>query len=123
MCTNLPAIKEHATCSPVETNTSCSEAEKLLLISKDFFIACSENAEISIEHYHQLQVDFNIILRELFFVQKDFYTQFDERQIPEESEVKLVDYETAKYYGHLNNLLLIQNNESQDAPPANYLLC
>ena len=34
---NLPAINEQAICSPEETKTSCSESEKLSLISKDFF--------------------------------------------------------------------------------------
>lgn len=72
--------------------------------TRDFFIACSENTEISMEFYNQLQVDFNLTLSELFFVQSNFYTQFDKGKIPEESEVKLVDYETAKYYGQLNKI-------------------
>ena len=35
---NLPAIKEHATCSPDDTKTSYSESMKLLLICFDFLI-------------------------------------------------------------------------------------
>ena len=35
---NLPAIKEQAACSPVETNVSYSEREKFLLIFSDLFI-------------------------------------------------------------------------------------
>tara|TARA_Y100001970_G_C14187087_1_gene833207 strand:- start:65 stop:988 length:924 start_codon:yes stop_codon:yes gene_type:complete len=71
---------------------------------KDFVIAYSGKTAISTQQYHQLQVEFNTVLEELFFVQRDFYSQFEKDQFPADSEVKLADYETAKYYGQMHKI-------------------
>tara|TARA_B100001093_G_C26788069_1_gene997624 strand:- start:63 stop:986 length:924 start_codon:yes stop_codon:yes gene_type:complete len=82
----------------------CRFMERNDASTRDFFIAYSGNTQFSAQQYYQYQVEFNSILQELFFIQRNFYSQFDNDQMPEDTEFKLVDFETEKYYGQLNQI-------------------
>ena len=71
---------------------------------QDFVIASSGNSIISPQEYFQLQVEFNDVLKELFFVQRNFYNQFKKNQLPDLAEFNLIEYETNKYYSRLNEI-------------------
>lgn len=71
---------------------------------QDFVIASSGNSIISPKEYYQLQVEFNDVLKELFFVQRNFYNQFKKTQLPDLVEFNLIEYETNKYYSRLNEI-------------------
>lgn len=67
----------------------------------DYYIA-SGLKEVSSPEYHEAQVQYNQIWKEILFVQKDYYSQFNENQLPEIAEINLVDHETNQYYSRLN---------------------
>ncbi len=69
--------------------------------TRDFSIAYSGKTGKSIEDYYDLQVEFNMILKEFFFIQRDLYEQLKD-DLLDLSEIKLYDYETQKYYGKMN---------------------
>tara|TARA_Y100001970_G_C14194687_1_gene837353 strand:+ start:1119 stop:2030 length:912 start_codon:yes stop_codon:yes gene_type:complete len=69
--------------------------------TRDFSIAYSGKTCNSIEDYYDLQVELNMILKELFFIQRDLYEQLKDDHL-DLSEIKLYDYETQKYYGKMN---------------------
>ena len=56
------------------------------------------------DEYHDLQVNFNIILKELFFVTKEFYSQFEDDQDPSDAEFKLFSHESNQYLSKLNQV-------------------
>ena len=69
---------------------------------KDFNLAYSGKSDKGVEDYYDLQVEFNSILKELFFVQKEFYTQLKNDEFSDLPEFDLYDHETKKYYGKMN---------------------
>lgn len=90
-----------------------SSAEKTLSIGcrlmkadaasiRDFNLAYSGKSGKSIDDYYDLQDEFNSILKELFFVQREFYEQFENDEFSDFSEFDLYDHETKKYYGKMN---------------------
>lgn len=95
---------KHICDAEIALRTGCRFLETCDTSTREFFIAYTGNPRVSAQQHYQLQVEFNLVLQELFFVQRDFYSQFDNNQIPEDLEFQLVDYETAKYYGQLNQI-------------------
>ena len=51
-----------------------------------------------------MQVNFNLILKELFFVTKEFYAQFKDDQDPSDAEFKLYSHESNQYLSKLNQV-------------------
>ena len=88
---------------------------------RDFNIAYSGKSGKGVEDYYDLQVEFNSILKELFFVQKEFYEQLENDEFSDFPELDLYDHETKKYYGKMNIIgyeisKLILDNMSVDVP-------
>lgn len=69
---------------------------------RDFNLAYSAMRGKSIDDYYELQVEFNTILKELFFIQREFYEQLKNDEFSDLSEFDLYAHETKKYYGKMN---------------------
>lgn len=83
-------------------NIGCRLMKEDAASIKDFNLAHSGKYGKSIEDYYDLQVEFNSILKELFFVQREFYEQLENDEFSDFLELDLYDHETKKYYGKMN---------------------
>lgn len=71
---------------------------------KDIMIACNRRLEPVASEYFQIQKEYNSVYKEILYVQRNFYYQFSNNKLPENTEIELIEYETSKYYGKLNEL-------------------
>ena len=78
--------------------------KELRIALKDNNYVPTQFKEIYTNEYQDLQVNFNIILKELFFVTKEFYAQFEDDQDPSDAEFKLFSHESNQYLSKLNQV-------------------
>ena len=78
---------------------------------KEFRIAIKDSLNISpqlsekyAKDYYALQIDFNHILKELFFVTKEYYAQYNDNQESSDAELKLFIHESNQYLAKLNQV-------------------
>ena len=83
------------------SNTSTKE---LRIAMKDNNCLPTQSRDKYASEYYDLQVNFNIILKELFFVTKEFYAQFEDDQDPSDAEFKLFSHESNQYLSKLNQV-------------------
>ena len=78
--------------------------KELRIALKDNNYVPTQFKEIYTNEYQDLQVNFNITLKELFFVTKEFYAQFEDDQDPSDAEFKLFSHESNQYLSKLNQV-------------------
>ncbi len=83
---------------------SDTSTKELRIALKDNKYLSTQSKDIYINEYYDLQVNFNIILKELFFVTKEFYAQFEDDQDPSDAEFKLFSHESNQYLSKLNQV-------------------
>ena len=104
---NLPAIKEHATCSPDDTNTSYSESMKLLLICFDFLIKSFVTPLIAEET--TIKNDNNLVSSDTN--KEDITLEEDINSIENDEEILEIDDETDIQDSNLDTELSIENDD------------
>ena len=88
--------------SILKRGTSIMDADDASL--KDLIVANQKCSKQISQEFFELQREYNLVYKEILFIQKFFYSQFNGNQLPENSEIELVDFETTKYYGKLNEI-------------------
>ena len=83
---------------------SGTSTKELRIALKDNKYLSTQSKDIYTNEYCELQVNFNIILKELFFVTKEFYAQFENVQDPSDAEFKLFSHESNQYLSKLNQV-------------------
>jgi len=114
-------IIKHLSSADKTLNMGCRLMKEDAASIKDFNLAHSGKCGKCIEDYYDLQVEFNSILKELFFVQREFYEQLENDEFSDFLELDLYDHETKKYYGKMNVIgyeisKLILDDMSVDVP-------
>lgn len=92
----------------------------------DCMIACPENNDSEINKFNLMQDEFNSIVDELFFVQTDYFEQFQESEFPLDAESKLFEHQSNQYIAKMNEVgfemsLFILNLMNIEVPDFNIL--
>ena len=82
--------------------------KRMMSASDDSYLDCMivlpENNDAVINKFKLMQCEYNSIVEELFFVQKEYFAQFQDGEFPLDAETKLFEHQSNQYIAKMNEV-------------------